>query len=112
MIIEIDYILLTEQEIDNTVGKLLSIPDEISSLVIEVEVWATQGYAGTMWQPEEFPSIELENGLITKVYNEQGRAINITPEQSEILEQLIDNDTVEQLVWNCLECQQEDVGDY
>jgi hypothetical protein len=112
MIIEIDYNLSTEQEIDNSIGKLLCLPEEFSSLLIEVEFSAYAGYAGTMWQPEEFPSIELENGLITKVYNEQGRAINITPEQSEILEQLIDNDTVEQLVWNYLECQQEDVGDY
>lgn len=112
MIIEIDYMLSTEQEIDNSIGKLLCLPEEFSSLLIEVEFSAYAGYAGTMWQPEEFPSIELENGLITKVYNEQGRAINITPEQSEILEQLIDNDMVEQLVWNYLECQQEDVGDY
>ena len=112
MIIEIDYILTTEQEIDNTVGKLLSIPDEISSLVLEVEVWATQGYSGTMWEPEELPNIEVENLVITKVYNEHGNAINITPEQSKLVEALIDNDRLEDLVWDYLEVSQEDVGDY
>lgn len=112
MIIEIDYNLSTEQEIDNTVGKLLSIPDEISSLLIEVEFSAYNGYAGTMWQPEELPNVELENLVITKVYNEHGNAISITPEQSKLVEALINNDRLEDLIWNYLECQQEDVGDY
>jgi hypothetical protein len=112
MIIEIDYMLTTEQEIDNSIGKLLCPPEEFSSLLIEVEFSAYNGYAGTMWQPEELPSVELENLVITKVYNEQGNAISITPEQSKLVEEVINNDRLEDLVWDYLECQQEDVGDY
>lgn len=112
MIIEIDYMLTAEQEIDNTVGKRLDLTDEISSLLLEVEVWASRGYAGTMWQPEELPSMEVENLVITKVYNEHGNAIVITPEQFALIEDLINNDRLEDLVWAYLEVSQEDVGDY
>jgi hypothetical protein len=61
--------------------------------------------------------IEIDYNLsteqeITKVYNEQGNAISITPEQSKLVEEVINNDRLEDLIWNYLECQQEDVGDY
>ena len=112
MITEIDYILTTEQEIDNTVGKLLCLPEEISSFLIEVEVSAYSGYAGNYWMPVELPSIEVENLVITKIYNEQGRGLNITPAQSKLLEELIDNSILEEKIWDCLEANQEDVGDY
>lgn len=112
MIIEIDYTLTASQEIDNTVGKRLGIADEISSLLVEVEFSAYRGYAGNYWIPEELPSMEVENLVITKVYNEHGNAISITPEQSKLLEELIDNSDVEDKVWDYLEASQEDVGDY
>ncbi len=62
--------------------------------------------------PEELPSIEVENLVITKIYNEQGRGLNITPAQSKLLEELIDNSILEEKIWDCLEANQEDVGDY
>jgi len=112
MITEIDYMLTTEQEIDNTVGKLLCLPEEISSFLIEVEVSAYRGFGGSFCEPIESPSIEVENLVITKIYNEQGRAISITPAQSKLLEELIDNSILEEKIWDCLEANQEDVGDY
>jgi len=112
MIIEIDYNLTASQEIDNTVGKRLDISDEISSLLVEVEFSAYKGYAGSYWEPEELPSMEVENLVITKIYNEHGNAISITPEQSKLLEDLIDNSDLEDKVWDYLTASQEDVGDY
>ena len=112
MIIEIDYNLTTKQEIDNTVGKRLNIADEISSLLVEVEFSAYKGWAGSYWEPEELPSMEVENLDITKVYNEHGNAISITPAQSKLLEDLIDNSDLEDKVWDYLTASQEDVGDY
>lgn len=112
MNMEIHYTIDTQDEINNTVGKILCLPETIDTLVIEVEVWASQGYAGTYWQPEELPNMEIENYVITKIYNEHGHGLNITPKQSALIEHLIDNNWLEDLCWDCLEANQEDVGDY
>lgn len=113
MIIEIDYTAISgEDEENNVIGKLLCLPEWFSSMTIEVEAQATRGYAGTYWQPEEYPEMNVENLVVTRIHNEYGRGIKITPKQSLLIEHLLDDKTVENYCWDCLACAQEDVGDY
>ena len=112
MNIEVHYNVEAQDELDNKIGKLLCIPEWFSSMVVDTEVWASMGYAGTYWQPEELPNMEIENLVVTIIHNEEGHGIKITPKQSALIEHLIDSSTFEDNCWDCLVCSQEDVGDY
>lgn len=107
------YINCTEsQELDNTIGKLLCLPEWFSGLEYEVDAYASAGWAGNYYEPEELPELNVNDAVITKVYNELGKGIKVTKKQSELLDHLVTKDEFEDACWNYLEANQEDVGDY
>lgn len=112
MIMELYINCTARQENDNTIGKLLCLPEWFSGLEYKVDAYATAGWCGSNYEPEEYPELNVNDAVIVKVYNELGKGIKITKKQADILDHLVSRDLIEDACWDYLECQQEDVGDY
>jgi hypothetical protein len=112
MIMELYIPLIEEQELNNTIGKLLCLPEWFSGVEVEVDGYGTAGYKGSYYEPEEYPELVVNDYKITKVYNENGTGVKLTTKQANLVDTIIDKEQFEDYCWSYLEANQEDVGDY
>ncbi len=88
--INVDYLLNEHDQKNNTIvkaflGKALGLGFEVYDLNITAEYNYYSGRAQTQYEPEEYPTYELESYYIAGVYNDSGRFVTITKDQSEII---------------------------
>jgi len=111
MIMELYIGLDIDQERNNTIGKLLCLPEWFDGVEVIVDGFGTAGYKGSYYEPEEYPELVINDVAITRVFNEHGHGIKLTGKQGLILDELV-CEKLEDACWDYLEASQEDVGDY
>lgn len=111
MIMELYIGLDTQEELNNTIGKLLAIPEWFDGVEVIVDGYGTAGWCGSHTEPEEYPELVINDVTITRVFNEYGHGIKLNDKQASLLDDLV-NDKLEDACWDYLEANQEDIGDY
>lgn len=91
-----------EDEIDNTIGRLLCLPSFFSSFTMEVDASFYAGYAGNYFNPQEYPEVSVNELVITSIDDDvTGRQWKINKVQSALIEKLINDEKLEDSLWEC-----------
>lgn len=83
--INIDYMVNDYDQNNNTIAKALGLDFEVYDINITAEYTYRSGRPQTQYEPEECSYFEIESYYIAGVYNDAGRFVPITDEQSEII---------------------------
>jgi hypothetical protein len=83
--INVDYMVSPYNQDNNTIAKALGLGFEVFDINITAEYIFRAGRSQTQWEPEEYSYYEVEAYYIAGVYNDSGRFVAITKEQSEII---------------------------
>tara|TARA_R110000822_G_scaffold28206_2_gene84003 strand:- start:59 stop:412 length:354 start_codon:yes stop_codon:yes gene_type:complete len=83
--INVDYMLNEYDQNNNTIGKTLGLDFEVFDINLTVEYDYYAGRPQTQYEPEEYPTYEVDSYYIAGVYNDDGYFIPITKEQSDII---------------------------
>ncbi len=100
--INIDYMVSPYDQENNTIAKALGLDFEVFDISIIAEYNFRAGRPQTQWEPEEYSYFEIESYYIAGVYNDSGRFVPMTKEQSEIILRLepwvVDSDKLTDII--------------
>tara|TARA_R110000822_G_scaffold27003_1_gene81004 strand:- start:1119 stop:1475 length:357 start_codon:yes stop_codon:yes gene_type:complete len=83
--INVDYMVNEYDQTNNTIAKALGLDFEVFDINMTAEYTYHSGRPQTQYEPEEYSTFEIESYYIAGVYNDLGRFVPITKEQSEII---------------------------
>lgn len=83
--INVDYLLNEYDQYNNTIAKALNLEFEVYDINITAEYNYYSGRPQTQFEPQEYSVYEVDCYYIAGVYNDAGRFVPITKEQSEII---------------------------
>ena len=83
--INVDYMVNDYDQDNNTIAKALCLDFEVYDINITAEYTYRSGRPQTQYEPEEYSYFETESYYIAGVYNDSGRFVQISKEQSEII---------------------------
>jgi len=81
----VDYMVNEYDQDNNTIGKVLALGFEVCDLNITAKYNYYSGRPQTQYEPEEYSYFEVESYYIAGVYDDDGRFVPITKDQSEII---------------------------
>ena len=100
--INIDYMVSPYDQDNNTIAKALCLDFEVYDINIIAEYTYRSGRPQTQYEPEEYSYFEIESYYIAGVYNDSGRFVPISKEQSEIILSLkpwiVDSDNLTDII--------------
>ena len=83
--INIDYMINDYDQTNNTITEALGLGFEVFDINITAEYTFRAGRSQTQWEPKEYSYFELETYHVAGVYNDSGRFVPISKDQSEII---------------------------
>jgi hypothetical protein len=83
--INVDYMVSSYDQDNNTVSKALGLAFEVFDINITAEYTYRSGRPQTQYEPEEYSYFEVESYHVAGVYNDEGRFVPITKDQSDII---------------------------